>query len=43
MIRSSEDGVYDGFQHSFASREIVLDHSEGDLPNFKIKTNECME
>ncbi len=43
MGDGDEDGVYDGFQHSFASREIVLDHNEGDLPPFKIKTDECME
>ena len=38
-----EVGVDDGFQHSFGSKEIVLDHNEGDLPPFKIKTDECLE
>ena len=43
MVDGDEVGVYDGFQHSFGSKEIVLDHNEGDLPPFKIKTDECLE
>ena len=38
-----DGGVYDGFQHQFGKKEIVLDHNEGDLPPIKIKTDECME
>lgn len=31
------------FRHHFSTKEIVLDHNEGDLPPIKIKIDDCME